>query len=403
VASVLSREHADALDAADPLAGFRDRFVVDPAGPLYVDGNSLGRLPHTAADRVADVVREWGSLLVTGWEAWIDAPQRIGDLLAEHVLGARPGEVLACDSTTVNLYKLADAVLAAEPGPVVALEGDFPTDRYVLQGLAARHGVELRLTGDVAAGADGARLVVLSHVDYRTGAVADMAAVRERAADALVLWDLSHSAGAVEVELHRDADLAVGCSYKYLNGGPGAPAWLYVRDALQGELRSPIQGWFGHRDQFAMGRDYDPVDGVGRFAAGTPPILALAAVEASLELVAEAGMPAIAAKTRALTDHFVALADAWLQPLGFTLGSPREAAARGGHVSLRHPEGWPICRALIERAGVVPDFRGPDVIRFAFPALYTRFADVHEAAARTRDLVAAGEHRLVDSAMRRVT
>jgi len=398
---------AAALDAADPLAAFRADFVVDDAGPLYVDGNSLGRLPHATAERLKGLVDEWGARLVSAWPDWIEAPARIGDLLGEHVLGARPGEVLVCDSVTVNLYKLAGAVLAARPGPVVALAGDFPTDRYVLEGLAAQHGAELRLVelGEVERAAAGASLVVLSHVDYRSGAVADLAALSRL--DATVVWDLSHAAGAVEVDLHgTGAELAVGCTYKYLNAGPGAPAWLYVREDLQRTLRSPIQGWFGQRDQFAMGPRYDPADGVERFLAGTPVILALAAVEAGAELTARAGMPVIAAKTRALTDLFVELHDAWLAPLGFSLASPRDGARRGGHVSLAHPDAWPICRALVERAGVVPDFReaeGGGLIRFAFPALYTRFADVVDAAARTRELVAAGEHRLVDAARTRVT
>jgi kynureninase len=398
---------AAALDAADPLAAFRGDFVVDDQGPLYVDGNSLGRLPHATAERLKTLVDEWGSRLVSAWGDWIEVPARIGDLLGQHVLGARPGEVLVCDSVTVNLYKLAAAVLDAEPGPVVALAGDFPTDRYVLEGLAARHGVELRLVdlADVPRAAEGARLVVLSHVDYRSGEVADMAALS--ALDAVVLWDLSHAAGAVELDLRASgAELAVGCTYKYLNAGPGAPAYLYVREDLQQRLRSPIQGWFGQRDQFAMGPAYDPAEGIERFLAGTPVILALAAVESGAELTARATMPAIAAKTRALTDLFVDLHDAWLAPLGFSLASPRDGARRGGHVSLGHADAWPICRALIERAGVVPDFReagGGGLIRFAFPALYTRFADVVDAAARTRDLVAAGEHRLVDATRTRVT
>jgi kynureninase len=407
VAADLIRERAAELDAADPLAGQRGAFVVDDDGPLYVDGNSLGRLPRATAERIKGLVDEWGERLVTAWPDWIEAPSRIGDQLAEHVLGARPGEVLACDSVTVNLFKLAGAVLEAGPGPIVVPAGEFPTDRYVLEGLAARHGVELRQVAmaDVAAAARDARLVCLSLVDYRSGEVADLE--RLSALDATVLWDLSHAAGSVAIDLHgAGAELAVGCTYKYLNGGPGAPAYLYVREDLQERLRSPIQGWFGQRDQFAMGPRYEPVDGVERFLAGTPVILGLAAVESGVALTAQAGMAAIAAKTRALTDLFVEAHDAWLAPLGFDLASPRDGARRGGHVSLGHADAWPICRALIERAGVVPDFRADDaggLIRFAFPALYTRFADVVDAAERTRDLVEAGEHRLVDAARTRVT
>ncbi len=404
LAGELIREQAAALDAEDPLAGFRGRFAIDDGGPIYADGNSLGRRPHAAGDAAAATVDAWGTRLVGAWEDWIELPQRIGDLLAESVLGARPGEVVVCDSVTVNLYKLAAAVLAVERGPIVALADDFPTDRYVLQGLAAQHGVDLRLVNraQLPVAAKEARLVCLSHVDYRSGEVAEMGALRP--SNGFVLWDLSHSAGAVELDLEASGvDLAVGCTYKYLNGGPGAPAYLYVREQHQSRLRSPIQGWFGQRDQFAMGLRYEPADDVRRFMAGTPPILSLAAVEAGVRLVAEAGMPVIAPKTRALTELFVHLHDQWLAPLGFVLASPRGARGRGGHVALRHPQAWPIARALIERAGVVPDFRGPDIIRFSFPALYSRFVDVVDVAQRTRDLVESREHEKVDAAPRRVT
>ncbi|HEX8123657.1 MAG TPA: aminotransferase class V-fold PLP-dependent enzyme [Solirubrobacteraceae bacterium] len=401
----LIREQAAALDAEDPLAGFRGRFAIDDSGPLYVDGNSLGRAAHAAAEAIAEAGEAWATKLIGGWDAWIDAPRRTGDLLAEHVLGARPGEVIVCDSTTVNLYKLAGAVLNEEAGPIAALSDDFPTNRYVLQGLAAQHGVDLRLVSraQLPYEARDARLVCLSHVDYRTGEVAEMGALRP-AKNGVVLWDLSHSAGAVELDLAgAGADLAVGCTYKFLNGGPGSPAFLYVRTDLQERLRSPIQGWFGQREQFEMGPRYDPVHGIERFLAGTPPILSLAPVEAAVKVIAQAGMPVIAPKTRALTELFVHLHDEWLAPLGFVLGSPRGARGRGGHVALRHPQAWAITRALIERADVVPDFRGPDIIRFAFPALYTRFVDVVDVAQRTRDIVERGEHERVDAGPRRVT
>nr|MDQ5808966.1 aminotransferase class V-fold PLP-dependent enzyme [Actinomycetota bacterium] len=313
----LIREQAAALDAEDPLAGFRGRFAIDETGPIYADGNSLGRLPHAASDAIAGAVETWGTRLVGAWDEWIELPERIGDLLAEHVLGARPGEVVVCDSATVNLYKLAGAVLAAERGPIVALAEDFPTDRYVLQGLAAQHDVDLRLVSraQLPVQARDARLVCLSHVDYRSGEVAEIGALRPN--NGLVLWDLSHSAGAVELDLEADGvDLAVGVTYKYLNGGPGAPAYLYVREEHQERLRSPVQGWFGQRDQFAMGLRYDPAGDVRRFMAGTPPIVSLAGVEAGVRVVAEAGMPVIAPKTRALTELFVHLHDQWLAPLG---------------------------------------------------------------------------------------
>jgi kynureninase len=284
VAAVTDRAHAEALDAADPLAGFRDRFAVEDE-PIYLDGNSLGRLPRATPDRLAARLEEWGTKLVGAWADWVDEPQRVGDLLAGSVLGARPGEVLVADSTTVNLYKLASAALDLRPGAIVVDPDEFPTDRYVLEGLAAARGRELRRTDPRAAPPDDVALVCLSLVSYRAGELADMAAVQAACGGALVLWDLSHAAGAVPIDL-AGADLAVGCTYKYLNAGPGAPAFLYVRRELQPELRSPIQGWFGQRDQFRMGPFYEPVDGVERFHAGTPPILGIAAVEAGVELVA---------------------------------------------------------------------------------------------------------------------
>jgi kynureninase len=412
---VIDRAHAERLDAADPLASFRERFVVDDPDTIYLDGNSLGRLPVATRERLRAIVDQWGSELVSAWHEWIDMPERAGDLLAAEVLGARPGEVIVTDSTTVNLFKLASAVLETRPGDVVTDTGNFPTDRYVLEGVAGRHGRRLRLfEADPLMGprpedveeacAEGEiALVSLSHVAYRSGALADMEAIG-RAAPAPVLWDLSHSAGAVPVELtERGIELAVGCTYKYLNTGPGAPAFLYVREELQDRLRTPIQGWFGQRKQFEMDRSYDPEPGVRGFLAGTPPILALAAVEEGARLIGEAGMAALSEKTKALTELVVELHDDRLADLGFELASPRDPAARGGHVSLAHPEAWPICRALIERARVIPDFRGPDSIRLGLPPLYTRFGDVHDAVERLRELVERGEHRLVQTARTRVT
>ena len=401
----LSRERAAALDAADPLAGFRERFVFGEDERIYLDGNSLGRLPVATRDRLAVLVREWGERLVEGWADWIETPARVGDLLAEAVLGAGQGEVVVADSTTVNLYKLCAALLDGRPGALVTDAGNFPTDRYVLEGLAAATGRELRLVGapeDVAAERDVA-LVVLSHVDYRSGALADMAALSaEIAAD--VVWDVSHSVGVVPIELRASGvQFAVGCTYKYLNAGPGAPAFLYVAHERQAALRSPIWGWFGQREQFSMERSYDPEDGIRRFLAGTPPILGLAAVQEGVALTAEAGVDAIRAKSVAQTELIIALADDRLRALGVAVGSPRDAAARGSHVALRHPEAWPICRALIERSGVVPDFRGPDIIRLGVAPLYTRFTDVWDALDRLRGIVERGEQRLVNATPGRVT
>src|SRR4051795_3424408 len=331
----LSRPAAEALDAADPVAGFRDRFAgTGDDGPgrlLYLDGNSLGRMPRDTPAALTRVVEtQWAGGLVGSWSSWVHDATRIGDALAEGVLGAGPGEVLVGDSTSVNLYKLLVAGVDARPGRdvVVCCADDFPTDRYIVAGVAAARGMTVRevpadidegLDVDVLAAAldDRGAVVVLSHVAYRSGARADLTAITRLVHDAgaLVLWDLSHAVGAVPVELTAvGADLAVGCTYKYLNGGPGAPAFLYVRPDLQEELRSPIRGWFGQRDQFEMGPVYEPAPGIERFGVGTPPVLGMAAVEVGVRLIAEAGIERLAVKGRALGELMGALGDAWLVP-----------------------------------------------------------------------------------------
>jgi kynureninase len=408
----VNREDADALDRADPLAPLRNEFVIDDERTIYADGNSLGRLPTRARERIHEVVDEWGHRLVTAWPDWIELPERVGDLLAG-VVGAREGEVLVCDSTTVNLYKLAAAARGANAGALVTDAANFPTDRYVLEGLGElvlfeSDAIEGPTAEDVERACAGREiaLVCLSQVAYRSGALAEVGAITEvaHAAGALALWDLSHSAGVVPAELEdAGVDLAVGCTYKYLNGGPGSPAFLYVRRDLQDDLRSPIWGWFGQREQFAMGPSYDPVDGIGRFLAGTPAVLGLVAVEVGLELVARADVEAIREKSVALTELVVELFDERLAPLGFELGSPRDPERRGSHVSVRHDDGWRICRALIERADVVPDFRAPDSIRLGLPPLYTRFVDAWDVVDRLARLVESGEHEQVAAAPARVT
>jgi kynureninase len=414
---VIPRERAEHLDGSDELAPFRDRFVIDDPETIYLDGNSLGRLPLATREWLGAIVDQWGSRLVRGWHDWIDLPERVGDELARAVLGARAGEVIVADSTTVNLFKLASAVLDAGDGAraIVTDAHNFPTDRYVLEGLARQRGVELRLfeadpvdgpqPADVAKACEGGDvgLVCLSHVGYRSGALADVEAIT-REAGVRMLWDLSHSVGVVPIELTEwGVELAVGCTYKYLNAGPGAPAFLYLRQELQEELTTPIQGWFGQREQFAMERPYDPEPGIRGFLAGTPPILDLTAVRVGVELVADAGIASVRKKAVALTDLIVELHDDWLAPLGFELGSPRDPERRGAHVSLRHDEAWPIARAMIERAHVIPDFRGPDSIRLAVPPLYTRVVDVWDALDRIRRLVERGEQREVDASSRRIT
>jgi len=389
------RSYAEDLDAADPLAGFRDRFVREDPSLIYLDGNSLGPLPCATQARIAEVVaQEWGAGLVRSWHRWIGLPGQVGDLLGEHLIGAAPGQVAVCDSTTVNLYKLACAALDARPGRNVIVTDDdnFPTDRYVLQGIAAQRGAELRMIGTdmdtgVAAGVvaeavdERTALVSLSHVAYRSGALADMAQITGvvHEAGALALWDLCHSAGAVPVELDASgADLAIGCTYKYLNAGPGAPAFLYVRRALQQALRQPVWGWFGQRDQFEMGPAYDPAPGIGQFLTGTPQIVGTVAVQEGVRLLGEAGIGRLRAKAVALTGYLIGLADAWLAPCGVTVASPRPDERRGAHVTLAHPEAWRISQELI-REGVIGDYRTPDRLRLGPAPAYTRFTDVWDA------------------------
>jgi kynureninase len=392
------------LDANDPLATFRDRFVVRDPDVAYLDGNSLGRAPRRAVERLAAVAGgEWAGELVGAWDHWIDLPLRIGETLAEGVLGAAPGSVAIADSTTVNAFRVASAALddRRDRRVIVADRSDFPTDRYVVQGLAAARGLEVRwLDGDPSEGlatdtltaaidAD-VGLVLLSLVSYRSSAIVDLDAVEAaaRSAGAHVVWDLSHAAGAIPVDLAaRDVGLAVGCTYKYLFGGPGAPAFMYVHPRLQEQLRPPVQGWFAQRDQFAMGPSFDRRPGIEGWLAGTPPILALTAVEAGVDLVAESGIEAIRAKSMALTAYAVERLDADLAPLGCRLGSPRDPARRASHVAIRHPDARSVTTRLIER-GVITDFREPDVIRFGLSPLTTSFAEVDRGVAALRELLA---------------
>ncbi|MGH9110789.1 MAG: kynureninase [Acidimicrobiales bacterium] len=415
----VDRRYAAALDAADPLAPFVAESVVVEPDLLYLDGNSLGRLTQRVRQRLlATIDDEWATGLVRSWESWIDLPTRVGDALATHLLGARPGEVVVGDSTTVNLYKAAAAAIAARPDAraLVTDDDNFPTDRYVLEGLASHHGLDYREIASrpvdgpdadaLAAALDGAALLCLSHVAYRSGAIADMAALTRLAHHhgALALWDLSHSVGAVPVDLtDAGVDLAVGCTYKYVNAGPGSPAFTYVRRELQDDLRQPIWGWFGQRDQFAMGAGFQPVAGIGSWRAGSPAVLGLVCVEEGVAYLAEAGIDRLRSKGMALTSLLVELADAWLTPLGFSLASPRDPERRGSHVALAHPDGRRIAQALVEVAGVVPDFRAPDRLRLGPAPIATRFVDVWDAMDRIRRLVETGAHERIEPRDRRVT
>jgi kynureninase len=396
------RERAAALDAADPLRGFRERFVIEDE-LVYLDGNSLGRMPKATVERLQQVAAQWGRRVVRAWgEGWLELPIEVGDRLGEAALGAAPGQVVVGDSTTVCFYKLANAALELRPGrnEIVTDVDNFPTDRYALEGISRARGLELRwLRLDPAAGptaaevaaavGDRTALVTFSHVSYRSAHIADMAAVNRVAHDAgaLTLWDLSHSAGSVPVALDADgADLAVGCTYKYLGGGPGAPAYMYARAELQHELRQPIWGWLGRRDPFEMEQGYVPADGARALLSGTPPVLALSAVDEGVKLVAEAGIAAIRAKGVALTELAISLADDVLAPFGVRVASPRDPARRGAHVALAHPDAKHLCAGLIER-DVIPDFRRPDVIRFGLSPLTTRFVDVWDGIDTLRSLL----------------
>ncbi|HLI61382.1 MAG TPA: kynureninase [Solirubrobacteraceae bacterium] len=402
--STPDRARAIALDKADSLAPFLERFVPPPEGIVYFDGNSLGQLPHATREALRHTVDvEWGERLIRSWsEGWMELPFAAGDLLGTELLGAAPGQTVLADSTTVNFFKLASAALTARPDRTRILtdHANFPTDRYVVESLALAHHRQIDwLTTDPAGGpepdavealiAEDTALVTFSHVAYRSAHIADMRAITElaHARGALVLWDLSHSVGALPLALDDEhVDLATGCTYKYLNGGPGAPAFLYVNHALQSELAQPIWGWTGRRDPFAMAPGYLAGEGIAQMLSGTPHVLGLTAAREGIALSAEATIAAIRAKSTLLTGYAIELADAILAPHGVGLGSPRDPARRGGHVSLTHPDARRLCERLID-AGVIPDFREPDVIRVGLSPLTTRFVDVHEGLTRLAALL----------------
>ena len=406
---MISREQAQARDEADPLAEFADRFVVTDQNLIYLDGNSLGRQPRTAAGLVTAAMDVWADELVSAWRGnWIDLPRRVGAVLAP-LVGAGPADVMVTDQTTVNLYKLAAAALTARPGrpDIITHAGNFPSDLYVLNSLAVEHQGALRVVehdsieGVTAAAIsqaidDRVALVSLSHVDFRSGSIADVPRITEIAhqAGALALWDLSHSVGVVPTDLGAaGVDLAVGCTYKYLNG-PGAPAFLYVAPDLQKEMVQPIQGWFGHEDMFAFDAAYSPAADIRRFGVGTPPILSLIAAGAGIEVTAEAGLAPIRQKSTALTSFLIELFDDRLAERGFDLGTPRDPTQRGGHVSVSHPDAYRVSRAMIER-GVIPDFRAPNVIRLGLAPLYTSFTQVWDATQRLATLINEEAHTRV--------
>ena len=409
----LDLKYARSLDRGDPLAGFRDQFVIADPSMCYLDGNSLGRLPKATAEAVQKMtVKEWGGELVTGWSHWIDMAQTVGDSLGSVVLGAKPGQALATDTTSVNLYRLALAAIKDRPGrsTIVVDEANFPTDRYILQGIAADLGMNLvtipnedpsvaqfeRITPDLLAEYvnDDVALVCLQVINYRSGARQDVPALTEvaRSHGAYVLWDASHAVGSIDLQFDEwGVDLAIGCTYKYCNGGPGAPGWLYVNANASNDLQAPIQGWFAQRDQFVMGPKFERAPGIRGFQIATPPILGLTSVASSMSIIEGAGMAAIEAKAAAGTDFMIELFDAWLAPLGFGLQTPREAKMRGGHLSITHDDAAQIALAMRQLANVIPDFRKPNTIRVAVAPLYTSYEEIFIGFQRLRDLVATGD------------
>jgi kynureninase len=394
-------EDARRRDRGDPLRGFRARFLL-PEGVIYVDGNSLGALPRVAVDRARAVVeREWGQTLIESWNdhGWIDLPLKVGGRIAG-LIGADPDEVIACDSVSVNLFKTMSAALGLRPGRtvIVTSASNFPTDIYIAEGLAALLGgrVEIRLmepeeaalglTKDVAA-------IVYSHVNYRTARIEDMAAVNRaaQASGALTIWDLSHSAGALPVALNEtQADFAVGCTYKYLNGGPGAPAFVFAARRHHADMRQPLSGWLGHARPFAFDGAYVPAPGIRRMLSGTFPVIGLSIVDEAVKIVAEAGLDALRAKSVALTELLVALVRQECGAFGLILDSPEDPALRGSHVIFRHPEGYAIVQALKAR-GVIGDFRAPDCIRLGIAPLYQTYEEIWQAVGHLRAVLEGRE------------
>ncbi|MCG3210297.1 MAG: Kynureninase [Anaerolineae bacterium] len=419
-------EFARQLDAADELAAFRNEFVISDPNLIYLDGNSLGRLPQRTVELMQQAVTHgWGERLIRLWnDGWVGAPVQVGAKIAQ-LIGAQPDEVIVTDATSTNLFKLAAAALRARPdrSKIVSDVFNFPSDLYILQGiidlLGNRHRLALIPSADsitiepeavVAAIDSDTALVTLSHVAFKSAFMYDMAAVTELAhrAGALVLWDLSHSTGAVPLDLNgTGVDLAVGCTYKYLNGGPGAPAFLYVRRDLQQQLLSPLWGWFSAQNPFAFELAYTPAPDITRFWGSTQPMLSLKAIEPAVDMVLEAGLERLRAKSVQQTEYLIFLTEEWLLPLGFGLGSPRRPQQRGSHVSLRHPEGYRINRALIDAEPpapvVIPDFREPDNIRLGIAPLYTTFTEIHRAINRIRQIVERGIYQRYTSDRSAVT
>jgi kynureninase len=423
--AITDREYALELDRNDPLAHFRSRFVITDPDICYLDGNSLGRLPHSTVIAINDyMTKEWGREVVTGWSHWVDEAQPIGDLIGRSALGASSGQMLACDTTSVNFYQLALAAINARPGrrTIITDAANFPTDRYILEGIAQQLGLNLVIIDNESAGSaeneritpeilekylnDDVALVTLEVIQYRSGARNDIKSLTDltRKYGALLLWDASHAVGAIEMNLDANgADLVVGCTYKYGNSGPGSPAWLYVNKRIQKELQVPIQGWFSQGDQFGMGPVFERAEGIRGYQIASPSLMGLRCVKSAFEIIEEAGIDAIASKAAIGTQMMIDLYDAWLSGLGITLLTSRNAKERGGHITLGHPDAARICIALRQFANVIPDYRTPNSIRLAISPLPTSYVEVWDGFQRIRDLVASRRYESVEEGGSRVT
>jgi kynureninase len=430
--SATERRTAQALDAADPLAAFRDQFVIDDRQICYLDGNSLGRLPKATVGSIQNfLTQEWGPELVDGWSHWIDEAQVAGDLLARATLGTGPGQTLVCDTTSVNFYQLCSAAIAARPGrkTVIIDAANFPTDRYILAGIAERLGLNLITLDNDGSGGPGAvpipadheritpeslapllsddvALVTLQAIHYRSGARPDIKGITDlvRSHGGLVVWDCSHAGGAIQLNFDaNDVDLAVGCTYKYGNSGPGAPAWLFVRHELQSQMKVPVQGWFAQENQFAMGPFFEPTDGIRRFQIASPSIIGIRAVQAAYAMIEQAGMVTIEHKAALGTELMIQLVDEWLVDLGFTLGTPRDWRERGGHIYLIHPDAKRIASAMRSVIKVIPDYREPGGIRLAMSPLPTSFVEVWDGFDRLRQMVESDSYESIEASASRVT
>ena len=422
---VTDREYALELDRNDPLAGFKSRFVITDPDLCYLDGNSLGRLPHETIKAVNDfLTHEWGREVVTGWSHWVDEAQPAGDLLGRSVLGAGPGQVLVCDTTSVNFYQLCLAAINSRPGrkTIITDAANFPTDRYILDGIAKQLGLNLviidnenpaiseneRITVDILKPymSDDVALVTLEVIQYRSGARNDIKSITDyvRSFGAWVVWDASHAAGAIEMNFDANGvDLAVGCTYKYGNSGPGSPAWLYVSKRVQNELQVPIQGWFGNEDQFGMGPEYVKAQGIRGFQIASPSIIGIRGVQTAFSMIEEAGIAAIAHKAAVGTQLMIDLYDAWLADLGYSLLTSRDPHERGGHISIGHPSAAQICVALRKFANVIPDYRTPNAIRLAIAPLPTSYVEIWDGFERLRDLTLSRKYEEIKGSDSRVT